>query len=199
MPLLSDVLPTIFLHINVHIACWKFYPSVETYQSSLKSCPIVFHMFCVSVKVLTKGRRDDYPLFSQTFLFVYHRSRQWKSFVSWGAIVNRRYYFVRKLFPVSMNFSIESKIVISRTTSNILLSFFSTVCLSICLRNHVCSKNSNSIVYHILCVLPLQSCKYRRGCVLNLYSQKWRSQRQFSLKIITEPILSFRHSIDIHV
>lgn len=133
MPLLSDVLPTIFLHINVHIACWKFYPSVETYQSSLKSCPIVFHMFCVSVKVLTKGRRDDYPLFSQTFLFVYHRSRQWKSFVSWGAIVNRRYYFVRKLFPVSMNFSIESKIVISRTTSNILLSFFFrlSVCLSV--------------------------------------------------------------------
>lgn len=151
-PLLSDVLPTIFLHINVHIACWKFYPLVETYQSSLKSCPIVFHMFCVSVKVLTKGRRDVYPLFSQTFLFVYHRSRQWKSFLSWGAIVNRRYYFVRKLFPVSMNFSIESIIAgtyipdnsYSRTISNILLRFF-TVCLSVCLRNHICSKNSNSI------------------------------------------------------
>lgn len=166
-PLLSDVLPTIFLHINVHIACWNFYPSVETYQSSLKSCPIVFHMFCVSVKVLTKGRRDDYPLFSQTFLFVYHRSRQWKSSVSWGAIVNRRYYFVRKLFPVSMNFSIESKIVISRTTSSILLSFFFdclSVYLSVCIRNHVCSKNSISIIYIISYVY------YRTGCVLNLYS-----------------------------
>lgn len=129
-PLLSDVLPTIFLHINVHIACWKFYPLVETYQSSLKSCPIVFHMFCVSVKVLTKGRRDDYPLSSQTFLFVYHRSRQWKSFVSWGAIVNRRYYFVRKLFPVSMNFSIEAEIVIHERYQIYYAGLF-TVCLSV--------------------------------------------------------------------
>lgn len=141
-PLLSDVLPTIFLHINVHIACWKFYPLVETYQSSLKSCPIVFHMLCVSVKVLTKGRRDDYPLFSQTFclspfapveIFCFLRRDSQSKILFRTKTVSCKH----ELFHWVYN-------SYSRTISNILLRFF-TVCLSVCLRNHICSKNSNSI------------------------------------------------------